>query len=119
MGHVYADAIISDPRKIKTVRKRILIDMGATHTVIPSKMAEELDIRVLAEEDVTMEDGRKARAGVGMAYLEMNGRAEIVRVRIFDAEEPLVGVSSIEDLGLTVDPVTGELRPSRGFITRA
>lgn len=66
-----------------------------------------------------MADGRKVKAGVSLAYLEVDGRSEVVRVRIFEAEEPVVGVSSLEDLGFTVDPLTGELRPSRGFIARA
>lgn len=45
MGHVYAEVVIGDPRKTKTLRRRMLIDTGATHTVIPSEAAKELGMQ--------------------------------------------------------------------------
>ena len=34
-------------------------------------------------------------------------------------DEPLLGVMALEAPGLAVDPVSGELRPTRGFLARA
>jgi len=34
-------------------------------------------------------------------------------------DEPLLGVMALEALGLAVDPASGELRPTRGFLARA
>lgn len=119
MGHVYADVSIGDPRRTKVTQSKMLVDTGATHTIMTPSLAKELSLQILGESDVTLADGRRLKAGVSLAYVEIDGRSEIVRVRIFDVDEPVIGVSTLEDLGLTIDPISGELRPTRGFITRA
>jgi predicted aspartyl protease len=40
-------------------------------------------------------------------------------IRVFNVEEPLVGVLALEALRLAVDPVTGEVKSTRSFIARA
>lgn len=47
------------------------------------------------------------------------GRGDLIPVRVFEVEEPLLGVLALEALGLAVDPSTGEVKPTRGFIARA
>ena len=39
-------------------------------------------------------------------------------VVIADCDEPLLGVESLETLGLAVDPTTGSLKPTRSFTVR-
>jgi predicted aspartyl protease len=46
-------------------------------------------------------------------------RSDLIPIRVFDVEEPLLGVFALEALGLAVDPVTGEVKPTRSFIARA
>jgi predicted aspartyl protease len=48
-----------------------------------------------------------------------NGRGDLIPVRVFEVEEPLLGVFALEALGLAVDPASGELKQTRGFIARA
>jgi predicted aspartyl protease len=47
------------------------------------------------------------------------GRGDLIPIRIFDVDEPLLGIFTLEALGLAVDPVTGEVKPTRSSIARA
>ncbi len=119
MRHVYAEVKISDPKRERGLTLEVLIDTGATYTCIPPKMAEELGLPLIAETRVTLADGREVNAIYSAAYIEMNGRADITETRIFEITAPVIGCSTLEALGLSVDPVSGELKPIRGFIARA
>jgi hypothetical protein len=48
-----------------------------------------------------------------------NGRGDLIPVKVFEVEEPLLRVFALEALGLAVDPTSGELKQTRGFIARA
>jgi len=119
MGHVYADVSIADPRKTRIKNLKMLVDTGATHTLVNQSLAKELGLQILGESYVTLADGTRKEAGVSLAFIEINGRSEIVRIRVFDVDEPVIGVSTLEDLGLCVDPVSGKLTPTRSFTARA
>ncbi len=43
---------------MRNILLKLLVDTGPTHTVIFPKMGRELGIRVLAEDDVKLADGR-------------------------------------------------------------
>ena len=118
MRHIYARVKISDPKREKVITREMLIDTGATYTCIPPKMAEELRLPFIMETKVTMANGRQVKAIYSAAYIEINGREEATEVRIFEVMEPVIGCSTLEALGLSVDPVSGELKPTRGFIAR-
>jgi clan AA aspartic protease len=119
MGYVYCDVKIGDPSEEKVISQRMLVDTGATYASIPKKLAKELSLPLLGEDRVTLADGREVMATNSFAYIEINGRSHGVQVVIFDIVEPAIGVFTLEALGLAVDPSTGKLKPTRGFISRA
>ncbi len=82
-------------------------------------MADELGLQVIEKRKVALADKSEIEAGVSFASVEIEGREEIVWVRIFDVSEPLIGTFTLEALGLAMDPVSGELKTTRSFITRA
>jgi len=43
----------------------------------------------------------------------------LVPFRVFEVEEPLLGVFALEALGIAVASSTGEVKPTRVFIARA
>jgi predicted aspartyl protease len=53
------------------------------------------------------------------SYIEIMGRGDSIPIRVLDVDEPLLGVFTLEALGLAVDPLTGEVKPTRTFIARA
>lgn len=54
-------------------------------------------------------------ADVSGAYVKTLDREAVVFVSIMDTPEPLLGVEALEALDLTVDPSTGELKPTRPY----
>ena len=119
LGHVYVEALVGDPRRLRVRPVRLLVDTGATYLSLPPSLAEELGLRVEGEAELTLADGRTVMAGMALAWLEVAGRGSIVQAAVLDVDEPLLGVMALEALGLAVDPTTGELRPTRGFLARA
>ena len=110
---------MGDPRRLRVRPVRLLVDTGATYLSLPPSLAEELGLRVEGEAELTLADGRTVMAGMALAWLEVAGRGSIVQAAVLDVDEPLLGVMALEALGLAVDPTTGELRPTRGFLARA
>ena len=119
MGHVYIEAELGNPALTVVKRIKFLADTGATYVCIPKELADELELRIEGYMDVTLADGRKVRAGVALAYLSALDRHAIVMAQIFEVKEPLIEVLALEALRLGVDPVTGELKPTRTYAARA
>lgn len=112
MGHVFVETELCWKR---TERVRVLIDRGATHSVLPADLAERLGVvRSPRPIRVELADGSHRRMRVGTVLVRLLGResgdtALIART----GTEPVLGVEALETLGLTVDPRTRKLKPSR------
>jgi len=117
LGHVYIEVEfqgLTATRAFKT-----LVDTGATYTVIPLDLAKELGVvETPYIENVVLANRQTVEARVAMTRVRILDRAFTVRVLVMDAAEPLIGVDTLETLGLKVDPVTGAVEPSRGFVAR-
>lgn len=110
MGHVWVKARIGDPDRNKTVEVDALVDTGATLTVVPRKMALELGLKATGKIPVAIAGGvlELERTRV---WIELEGREEVVPALISDVvDKVLIGVTTLEVLGLQVDPVTGRLK---------
>ena len=112
MGHVFVDAELSWKRR---ARIRVLVDAGATHSVLPSDLAERLGV-VQSPRRIRVElaDGSHRSMRVGTVLIRLLGReagdAALIARR---GAEPVLGVEALEALGLTVDPRSRKLKPTR------
>lgn len=106
---------IGNPKGTLTEEAQFLVDTGAFHTAIPKVIAENLRLEVAGEISVTLADKREVKAPIALASLKVLDRESIVPVIIIDVPKPLLGVSTLEGLGLKVDPVGGSLEHSRPF----
>jgi aspartyl protease family protein len=115
MGYVRANILIgsADGGVVRDVK--FLTDTGAYYTTIPPKLAEELGIKSMARTKLTLADKRVAEAGISLAYVKILDREGIFNIAIMDVPEPLLGVSTLEGLGIKVDPTTGKLEYSRPY----
>jgi clan AA aspartic protease len=112
MGHVIVKAELFATRR-RTVP--MLVDTGATHTVLPAQLAKSLGVRPLARRmKVRLADGRQTSMQVGTVIIRLLGRegGDLVLIGPKDAE-PLLGVEALESLGLMVDPRSRKLRATR------
>jgi clan AA aspartic protease len=112
VGHVFANAELSWKR---AARVRILVDTGATHSVLPADLADRLGVvRSPRPIRVELADGSHRTMRVGTVLVRLLGREAGDTVLIARrGAEPVLGVEALEALGLTVDPRSRKLKPSR------
>lgn len=115
MGYVNVKGLLGDPQRAITKETEFLVDTGAFHTAIGKSLATDLGLKASGEIDVTIADKRKVKAEISLAYIRILDRESILPVIIFDVPKPLLGVTTLEGLGIKVDPVTGDIEKSRTF----
>jgi predicted aspartyl protease len=113
MGHVFTRAVFRGRGEV--VFDEILVDTGATFTVLPLEVAEKL-IETPFTVELKLGDGRRVAARVYIAEVEIEGRRGPVRVLAFQGAVPVIGVDTLETLGLRVDPTTGRLEKTEYYM---
>jgi predicted aspartyl protease len=86
-----------------------LIDTGASFTVMPLDIAEKYFIETSFVVNLKLGDGRLVEARVFIAECEIEGRRGPVRILAFKDAIPVIGVDTLETLGLKVVPETGRI----------
>jgi clan AA aspartic protease len=110
VGHVWVRVRVGDESGSKSAEVEALVDTGATLTVIPRRLAEELGLRVTGRTEVETAAG-KIMLERTRVRLELEGREELVPALISDVIDKVsIGVTALEVLGLQVDPLTGRLK---------
>lgn len=93
------------------------VDSGAIYSVVPSSVLRA--IGVVPERTATfwLADGRSVRRRVGHVVFEIEGNEGISRV-IFgrSGDACLLGMVTLEELGLSLDPLKRRLRPLKLMI---
>ena len=116
MGHIHQMVRV---RGTKSATVRMLVDTGATFSVIPPRLVRALGIpRLKRSVTVRLADGTALRLRAGVAVFEIDGREAPATILVGTVEEPILGVETLEALGLTVDPRRARLLPSRGYAVR-
>lgn len=113
MGHLRTDITVrgtKDARKLKDV----LIDTGATYTVLPESLMEEIGASVIpGETEVELGNGNKVRAkAYGLRIKIKQVEAACIAI-CFDGVKTVIGVETLESIGLSLDPTTGNLEFTR------
>jgi len=92
------------------VEIEFLVDSGAVYTVIPERILVSLDITPHSERTFTLADGRHVTWPVGNAGFAIGSR-QGASVVVFgqDTAPALLGIATLEELGLGLDPVHREL----------
>ncbi len=112
MGHVEVKVALTNPEVGAVIDEKGLVDTGATLTVLPRKLADALQLRVKAKSKA-MTAGGPIPIDLSDLNVEIEGKSATVRVAISDVvDRLLVGVTTLETLGLAVDPMTGQLKES-------
>ena len=58
-------------------------------------------------------DKREIETDLAVAYVKTLGREAAVFMAVMEAPEPLIGVEAMETLGISIDPTTGAIKPTR------
>jgi predicted aspartyl protease len=114
LGHVFVGARFRGKDVIEF--KQILVDTGAPFTVMPLEIAEKHFIETPFDVDLRLGDGRLVKARVFVAECEIEGRRGPVRILAFKGATPVIGVDTLETLGLKVDPATGRIEKTEYYM---
>ncbi|MEM3626734.1 MAG: clan AA aspartic protease [Candidatus Bathyarchaeia archaeon] len=113
VGYVRVRGTVANPseRGLK-VELEFIVDTGAIYTVIPKSIADKLRLEETGRRRFKMADGNVVEYPISEAYITIEGEGVTSLVAIADEKTPvLLGVTTLELLGLKVDPVTGKLTP--------
>jgi aspartyl protease family protein len=89
-----------------------LVDSGAIYSVVPTPILEKLGIKPIAEHEFILANGTTIVRKKGIAlfkYGERIGGADVIFGEVDDSV--LLGVMTLEALGLVLDPLRRELKP--------
>ena len=116
MGLVWVEAVIRNPNTGRHATTKALVDTGATLTVLPRRIAEELQLPVIGRRRVATAKGT-AELDECVGVVEVMGRKAYVHMLVSnDVDTVLIGATTLETLGLEVDPVTGRLKEATTYL---
>jgi predicted aspartyl protease len=114
MGHVFVKARFRGRDEIEF--ERILVDTAASFTVMSFDVAEKHFLETLFTVDFKLGDGRVLRGKVFIAEGEIKGRKGPLRILAFEKAIPVIGIDTLETLGLKVDPITGKIEKTEYYM---
>ena len=89
------------------------MDTGSTYTAVPRELLQRLGVPVERSLPSETADGRILPVDVGETTIRLEGLQFHTPVIFAEAGEPsLLGVVSLEEAALAVDPVAGRLIPA-------
>ena len=113
MGHLYTDMMVRGS-KAAVELKNVLIDTGATYTVLPEDTLKEVGAwGPMPEVEVGLGNGKKVKAkayGVAITIEEVEAPSICIA---FKGAQTVIGVETLESIGLKLDPTTGTLELTR------
>jgi clan AA aspartic protease len=115
MGITTAILRVREHRKAtKYADVEFLIDSGAVYSVVPGKILDGLDIEPYKEMSFSLADGTTLKRRVSSAYFEFEGEGGPAPV-VYGEEGDLalLGATTLESIGLVLNPFTRTLHPMR------
>ena len=101
----------------RVIEVELLVDTGATYTVLPSSVLKELGVEVVRTVRLRLADGRVIERPLGEIGIEIEGfKASATPVVFGDEGVYLLGSVTMEQLGLAPDPVERKLKPVEALL---
>ena len=98
----------------RSATAEFLVDTGATYSIIPPALARRVGAPTLPRKFVvSLADGTRRRLGACSVGVTVAGRSGPTTALLLAGAEPLLGVETLEVLGLKVNPDKGRLEPTR------
>src|SRR5262245_61139584 len=88
-----------------------LVDTGATHSMVPARELRRIGVEPVGAMAYELADGSLREYAFGLARIEFMGEVTAGRVLFGpDGSEPLLGVTALDSVGITVDPPNHTLK---------
>ncbi|BAS67120.1 clan AA aspartic protease [Bathymodiolus septemdierum thioautotrophic gill symbiont] len=106
MGHIWADIELSNPKEeaLASIKVNALADTGALMLCIPQHIANQLNLEINSEREVSVADGRSLKVPyMGPIKINFKNRSCFVGALVM-GDEVLLGAVPMEDMDLTLNP---------------
>ena len=113
MGITYIDGTARGPSgKEETVS--FLVDSGATYTLLPNEVWESIELEPTRKQSFTLADGTRVQRNIAECNLILpQGETHTPVILGEPGDEALLGVVTLEELGLLFHPFSRTLHPMR------
>jgi len=113
MGHVFTDVVVKG-WKGEMLIKDVIVDTGASYTTLDKDIVEMVGAWAIPHSvNLELGDGRTVSAKIYAVLVGLEDRVAATLAACFEGAKTVLGVRTLEDLGLKVDPVSGKLEPTR------
>ena len=112
VGTFYADFTLLSQDRTRSCALNGLVDTGASYTMAPASILEELGVQREATETFILADGSRREMSIGLVNMELDGRRRSVYA-IFGDEgvKVLLGAMALEAFALAADAKNRRLIP--------
>lgn len=112
MGITHVRGSVTGPEGTETLF--FLVDSGATYTVLPSEIWQAIGLIPTRTVRFTLADGTAMERTVSEARISLTeGTAHSPVVLGETGDEALLGIVTLENIGLVLNPFTRKLQPMR------
>jgi clan AA aspartic protease len=113
MGLTYIDGTVTGP-KGKKVNLHFLVDSGAGYTLVPFKDWKAIGLKAKRSQSFTLADGTQVERKISECHIELpQGEGHTPVILGEPGDEALLGIVTLEELGLVLNPFNRTLQPMR------
>ena len=114
VGTFRVDFTLRNPHSGQARALNGLVDTGASYTIIPASVLEELGVTPLRSVRVRYADGSFAELGLGEAQMALAGMTSTVQVLFGPSDDTfLLGAMALEAFALAADATNRRLIPAQ------
>jgi clan AA aspartic protease len=113
MGLTHVAVEVANPaRPSRRARLKMLVDSGAAYSIVDSGTLRKIGIHATGSRTFILADGTEVTRRTGAALFRFHGEEGASTVIFGEpGDAALLGVVTLEELGLILDPMRRELRP--------
>lgn len=113
MGLTHVAVEVANPaRPSRSARLKMLVDSGAAYSIVDGATLRKIGIRPTGSRTFMLADGTEVTRRIGAALFRFRGEEGASTVIFGEpGDAALLGVVTLEELGLILDPMRRELRP--------
>jgi len=103
--------VINPEQPKKSVECEFLVDSGAVYSIVPQSILKKLGIKPTSSEEFILANGEVVKKPIGNAYFEYDCKIRAAPVVFGDKGVFLLGATTLEALGMILDPIRRQLKP--------
>ncbi len=113
MGITYIEGVLTGPTGKKATLE-FLVDSGATYTLVPAEQVRQLQLTPKRPIALSLADGTRIERQISECHISLpQGEGHTPVILGEPGDQALLGMVTLEEIGLVLNPLTRELQPMR------